>query len=720
MRSSIVGTLIVIFILSFFLLVLADDGMWMPHQMSELGLETLGLKMDPNDLYKKDGTGLMSAVVSLGGGTGEFVSKDGLILTNHHVAFGALQRASDTEHNYIQNGFIAWEREKEIPAPGYIADVLLGYEDVTAKMTSVVKPNMSYRQKYDALDKIEKILVAAAEKAGKDIRCRVASMYSGNKYYLFKFKRLQDIRLVYAPPRDLGNFGGEIDNWMWPRHTCDFAFLRAYVSDENIGVEFNEDNVPYHPKSIIKISLEGVKDGDFTFVMGYPGRTYRNFTVQELSNDLDRMKQNIQSRKEIIDFYENASQNDNAVKIKYASKLKGLYNGLKNYRGKLEGMEKINLVQKKEAQQFQFNEWVNADSKRQKKYGKILEQLEKFTDKYQQFNQKNQRLSQLTSSYYGSTVLSQAYLIYRTVQERQKPDMERETNFQDRNFERLKLRIKLAERGYDFETDKAFFKHQLKKMFESPVSEVPAVFRDLILKKSIKAHDEYVDELFEKTKVADPEKRLQYVEMKPKNLEKLNDPMIQLAAALEKEIEVLREERKSLSQERLELKKIYMDAVLKMKDSKIAPDANSTIRFTYGTVEGYRPKDATYYRPLTSLKGVIEKDTGEFPFHVPDKLKKLYQAKDFGRYIDKRLNSVPACFLNTTNVTGGNSGSPTLNARGEQVGIIFDMTYESVIGDYYVIPELQRTISVDIRYVLFITDKFSGAKHLLSEMGLLF
>lgn len=718
MRILISRMLIVIFILSSCLSVSADDGMWMPHQMSELDLKAFGLQMNPTDLYKKDGSGLMSAVVSLGGGTGEFVSKDGLILTNHHVTFGALQRASDTEHDYIQNGFIAWDREQEIPAPGYIADVLLGYEDVTAKMTAAIKPNMSYRQKYDALDKIEKKLIAAAEKAGKDIRCRIASMYSGNKYYLFKFKRMQDIRIVYAPPRDLGNFGGEIDNWMWPRHTCDFAFLRAYVSKDNIGVEYNRDNVPYQPKSIIKISLEGVKDGDFTFVMGYPGRTYRNYTLPELLNDLDRMKQGIQSRKEIIAFFEDAGQDNKAVEIKYASKVKGLYNGLKNYRGKLEGMEKISLVQKKKAQQLQFTEWVNADPKRQNRYGSILEKVKIFMEKYKQFNKKNQRLSQLTSSYYGSTVLSQAYLIYRAVQERQKPDLEREPNFQDRNFERLKLGIKLAERGYDLETDKAYFKHQLKKMFESPISEVPAVFRDIIFKKSMKAQDEYVDELFAKTTVADPEKRLQYIEMSPGELEKLHDPMIQLSAELEKEIEVLREESKSLSQERLELKKAYLDAVLKMKDSKIAPDANGTIRFTYGNVEGYRPKDATYYRPLTSLKGVIEKDTGEFPFHVPGKLKELHLAKNFGRYTDKQLNSVPACFLNTTNVTGGNSGSPTLNAKGEQVGIIFDMTYESVIGDYYVIPELQRTISVDIRYVLFITDKFSGAKHLLAEMGL--
>lgn len=718
MQRFMSRVIILFLVISLFQHVFADDGMWLPHQMRELDLASLGLKMNPDDLYKKDGTGLMSAVVSLGGGTGEFVSKDGLILTNHHVAFGALQRASDTEHDYIQNGFIAWNREQEIPAQGYIADVLLGYEDVTDKFASAMKKNMTFRQKYDAIDKVEKKLIAAAEKAGKDIRCRVASMYGGNTYYLFKFKRLQDIRIVYAPPRDLGNFGGEIDNWMWPRHTCDFSFLRAYVSTDNIGVEYSDRNVPYQPKSIVRISLDGVAPGDFTFVMGYPGRTYRNYTLVELLNDMERLKQSIESRNELIAFFENAGKDNKAVAIKYASKIKGLYNGLKNSQGKLEGMEKVDLVQKKQAQEQKFLEWINADSKRQKKYGNILERIEKFREKYQEFNRKNQLLSNFTSGYYGSTILSQAHLIYRTVQERQKPDMERESAFQDRNFERLKIGINLAERGYDLETDRAFLKHQLKKIFERPISEIPSVFRDLILKKSLKAQDEYVDELFDKTSLADPEKRLQYIEMSPEQLETLNDPMIELAAELEKEMEILREENKALSQEHLELKKVYMQAILEMNEGKIAPDANGTIRFTYGNVEGYRPKDAMYYRPLTSLTGVIEKDSGEFPFHVPDRLKELYQSRDFGPYKDQNLDDVPACFLNTTNVTGGNSGSPTLNAKGEQVGIIFDMTYESVIGDYYVIPELQRTISVDIRYVLFITDKFSGARHLLEEMGL--
>ena len=696
----------------------ADDGMWMPHQMKDLNLQALGLQMNPDDLYKKDGTGLMSAVVSLGGGTGEFVSSDGLILTNHHVAFGALQRASDPENDYMENGFIAWNRDEEIPAQGYIADVLLGYDDVTAAIQSVMKPGMSHLEKYEARDKKEKELIAEAEKAAKDLRCRVASMYSGNTYYLFRFKRIQDIRIAYAPPRDLGNFGGDIDNWMWPRHTCDFAFLRAYVSTENIGVEYSKDNVPYQPKSIIKISLDGVKDGDFTFVMGYPGRTYRNFTVSELKRDMDRLKTGIDSRQEIIAFFEEAGKNNKAVEIKYAGKVRGLYNGLKNFQGKLEGFEKVSLLQRKQDQENSFSQWVNADKKRAKKYGAVLDHIEAFFTRYDEFSQKNELLGQLTSSYYGSTVLSQAHLVYRTVQERQKPDMERESAFQDRNFDRLKQGIRLAERGYDLATDKAFFKLQLRNMLQHPLERIPAALHELKQQNSDQHVEDFVEELFATTTIADPEKRLQYIELTPDELNDLYDPMINLAAQLENELEILRSQSKEFSQESLELKQVYMEAVLEMNQGKLAPDANSTIRFTYGTVEGYRPKDAIYYRPVTSLKGIIEKETGEYPFRVPEKLKTLYEEKDYGNYLDKNLNDVPACFLNTTNVTGGSSGSPTLNAKGEQVGIIFDMTYESVIGDYYVIPELQRTISVDIRYVLFVTDKFSGAKHILKEIGI--
>ncbi|UCC41132.1 MAG: S46 family peptidase [Candidatus Aminicenantes bacterium] len=706
-----------VLILGMAFFVFADEGMWLPHQMKDLNLRKLGLQMNPEDLYKKDGTGLMSAVVYLGGGTGEFVSPDGLILTNHHVAFGALQRAATKEKDYIKDGFIAWTKKEEIPAKGYIADVLLGYEDVTDEILSTIKPDMTYRERYEAIDKARKKLISEAENAGKDLRATVTNMYSGNNYYLFRFKRIKDIRISYAPPRDLGNFGGDIDNWMWPRHTCDFTFLRAYVSKDNVGVDHSLENVPYKPKSIIKISTEGFKEGDFSFVMGYPGRTYRNYTLSELQFDIENLKKRMEEFKDIIAFFETAGKDKRDIQIKYASILNGLNNGLKNYQGKIEGMRKISLVEKKKVMEKDFLGWVDQDSERKKKYGDILKKIETFMKRYARYSLKNSSLSQIVSSYMGSTLLSQGYLVYRTAEERQKPDMEREPSYQERNFPLIKMRIQLAERGYDLKTDRAFLKHQMKKLFDLPEDQLPSAIKDLISKRSEKAVDDFVDSLYDQTSLAEPKKRLKLIGMEPDELLKLGDPILNLASELEKEMKALRDESKVLGQERLELKKVYENALIKQKKGRIAPDANSTIRFTYGFIKGYYPRDAVYYRPQTTLGGVIEKDTGKFPFNVPGKLKNLYKIKDFGPYIDKKLNDIPACFLNTTSVTGGNSGSPTLNAKGEQIGIIFDMTYESVTADYYIVPELQRTISVDIRYVLFITEKFSGAKHIIKELG---
>jgi len=708
--------LVLNFALVFCLGLQADEGMWMPHQMKDLDLVKLGLQMDPAGLFKKDGTGLMSAVVNLGGGTGEFVSAEGLILTNHHVAFGAIQRASTKEKDYLEKGFLALTRGEEIPAQGYTADVLLGYEDVTGRIAPAVKPGMSYVQIYYAIEKAQKELIAQAEKEGPDIRATVAGMYSGNQYYLFRFKRLKDVRLVYCPPLDLGNFGGEVDNWMWPRHTCDFSFLRAYVDKDGRGTDFNAGNVPYKPKSFLKISREGVKEGDFTFVMGYPGRTYRNFTAAEIEFDRESQRRRLAEFKDIIAFYEKAGQGNRDVEIKYASLVKGLHNSEKNMQGKLEGMDKFDLLGRKKAVEREFLEWVGQDPAGRERYADSLEKIAGFMGRYAGFTWKYNILSGLTG-FSGSTLLSQAYSIYRTVEERQKPDGDREPSYQERNLPYIKQSLQLAERGYDLPTDRAFLKFRLKKMLGLPEDQVPAALRGLLAGKSEGAIGDFVDGLYNGTILSNPQKRLELLDFSPAELARLGDPLIQLASDIEKELKGLREENKALSQERAELKKVFEAAFLEKSGGRFAPDANGTIRFTHGAVRGYSPRDAVLYLPLTSLRGVIEKDTGEPPFRVPEALKTLHKARDFGPYRDNGLDDVACCFLNTTNVTGGNSGSPTLNARGEQVGIIFDMTYESVIGDYLVIPELQRSISVDIRYVLFVTEKFSGAGSVIRELG---
>jgi hypothetical protein len=716
MVKLFIRTTFSIFLLLVFVSIgFSDEGMWMPHQMKELDLAAWGLKMDPGDLYKTDGTGLMSAVVYLGGGTAGFVSAEGLILTNHHVAFGAIQRASDKDHDYITDGFLAETKAEEIPARGYYVDVLLGYEDVTAAFLKRLRPDMSLEKRYKTIDRIKKRLIAKAEKKSKDTRCYIKSMYSGNRYYLFKFKRLRDIRVAYAPPQSIGNYGGDVDNWMWPRHTCDFSFLRAYVSKDNVGTAYSPDNVPYHPTSFLKISLEGVKPGDFTFVMGYPGYTNRNDTSAELQVDIDNMKQRIELYQDIIRFFEKAGENNRGVQIKYASIIKGLNNGLKNRTGMLAGLQRHVILKKKKAFEKKWMQWLEQVPVLEKKYGNILTEIENFLQQNTDFYQRDRRLSFMVSSFFGSAILAQAHLVYRIVKERQKLDSKRELGYQDRDMFRLKTRIELAERLYDPEVDRAYFKYRLKKLLEQPRSQCPKALIH-VLEKGPEGIDKYVDSLYEATILKDPKKWLELIKLKPAALLNLKDPFIQLAADLEKELNVIREKKKIVHQQRSDLKKVYLASLLEMYKGKIAPDANSSIRFTYGPVKGYYPRDAVTYLPVTTLKGVMQKETGKYPFEVPEKLKNLYHTRDFGQYMDKNLEDIPTCFLNTTNVTGGNSGSPTLNAKGEVVGVIFDMTYESVIGDYYIIPELQRSISVDIRYVLFITDKFSGAHHLLKEM----
>jgi len=703
-------------VLALALLSGADEGMWMPHQMKDLNLKALGLQMNPDDLYKKDGTGLMSAVVNLGGGTGEFVSPEGLVLTNHHVAYGAIQRASSKEKDYINNGFLAATRGEEIPAQGYTVGVLLGYEDVTAKVNAAFKPKMTPRERYDAYDRAQKELVAAAEKAGKDLRCTLAAMYSGNAYYLYTFKQIRDIRLVYAPPQDLGNYGGETDNWMWPRHTCDFSFLRAYVAPDGTAADFSPSNVPYKPKVWLKVSLDGFKEGDFTFVMGYPGRTYRNYALPELKADQENMTKRIKDIQNVIGFYETAGKSDKEVEIRYAGQVKGLYNGLKNMQGKLEGFEKYDLAAKKAVQEKELLDWINGDPARAKKYGAAPAALEAFLAKQKAFGARSELLNGVLG---GSTILSQAYNIVRIVTEIQKPDKDREQAYQERNLPRIKQGIQLAERGYVFATDRELLKWTLKRLKAAHPDEAkwPASLKGLTAGSEAEIAVR-VDAMYAKTALGDPAKRLELLGLKPAQLAAVDDPFLKLAAGMEQELKVIREENKGMGREGADLKMAYEAAILEMKKGTYPPDANGTIRFTYGPVMGYQPRDAVTYLPQTTVKGVIEKDTGVFPFKAPAKIKDLWKAKDFGPYMDARLKDVPACFLNTTNVTGGNSGSPTFNAKGEQVGIIFDMTYESVIGDYYVIPELQRSISVDVRYVLWVTDKFSGATHIVKEMGL--
>ncbi|MBN2281520.1 MAG: S46 family peptidase [Candidatus Marinimicrobia bacterium] len=708
-------SLALIVVLLFGSLLIADEGMWMPHQMKMLDLEREGLKMDPGELYKPDGTGLMSAVVDLGGGTGSFVSEKGLIFTNHHVAYGAIQRASTPEDNYLEEGFLAENYAEEILAPGYTAGVLLSYDDVTEAIITTVHDKMSAMERYKAIDKAKKDLIAQAESEAEDRFAEIASMYSGNKYYLFKYKKIKDVRIVYAPPGALGNFGGEVDNWMWPRHTCDFTFLRAYVSPEGLGVEYNEKNVPYEPKVHFKISMEGVREKDFVFIMGYPGRTYRNNSTPEVLYDVEKIQKSLAERQEYIRFFENAGKENKDVEIKYASKVKGLYNGLKNYQGKLEGFDKIDLIGKKQVQDATFEKWIQEKRSRKKEYGGVVEKIDEFLNQeYKPFSEKEASLSEMTSYYYGPALVAKAHNLVRLSLEGQKPDEERDAFYMERNISNIRRMLQFAERSYDKNIDKNFAQFVMNRFLGKNKENLPGFVKDILARGPV---NEWIEEAYAQTKLGDTEYTLSLVGKTPRELKDLRDPLINFAFDMEEELAELREQKHEMDQKLLDLKKIYQKALLEMNNDRIAPDANSTVRFTSGHVMGYYPKDGVYFEPKTTLKGLIEKDTGTEPFQTPAKIKELYKAQKFSPYTDEETDIVPACFLSTTNVTGGNSGSPTLNARGEVVGIVFDMTYESVTGDYYIVPELQRVISADIKYVLFVTDHFSEADYLLKEMN---
>jgi hypothetical protein len=694
----------------------ADNGMWLPHQITELNLQELGLKINPQYFYREGSPALINAVVSFGGGTGAFVSSQGLILTNHHVAFYAIQRASDVTNDYLKNGFLANSKEQEMPASGTYVDILLGYQEVTNQIVKELRSNMSPRERYDVIEKVSKKLIKEAEMRGPDIRAKVSEIFAGRNYFLYTFKRIRDVRLVYSPPLNLGNFGGEVDNWMWPRHTADFAFFRAYVSTDNIGVEYNLQNIPYKPESILKISLEGIQPGDFTLVMGYPGKTYRQLTLAEFQFAKEQLEEKAAKYEECINFYEQTSQNNRELELKYASKLKSLHNSLKNSRGKLAGFSRMDIDQKKTQQEIQFKNWFESDSKRKKRYQHILEDIRLLTVEKKNNQDKMTILNDWVNFSTGPAILYQAHLLYRTLSEKQKPDIDRDPEFQEREYPSIRNRIRLAERGYDFQIDRSYFLHRLQTLKQLSPEKLPAVFKSLLSSSS--NLNSLVYSLYNHSQIQETTKRLEFFQGDLSSLLKIDDPLVNLVAGIEQELKTYRETEKVMIQKDRDLKLIYCQAMSEMTNNQLAPDANSTIRFTYGRVEGYYPQDGIFYLPQTTLKGLLEKDQGEFPFQVPEQIKILHQQGNFGRYGDQKMQDIPVCFLNTTNVTGGSSGSPVVNDHGELTGLVFDMTYESIIGDYYIIPEYQRTINVDVRYILFITEKFSGATQLIQELGL--
>lgn len=712
-------TLMLLLSLLFSIVLFADEGMYPISEIHKLNLKAKGLEIEPIDIFNPDGISLIDGICNVGGCSGSFVSSNGLILTNHHCAFRAIQSASTKEHDYLENGFLAKDRSEEIPARGYTVRINESYRDVSKEVLSVVDDKMELADRTKAIEKKIKQIITETEQEHPGKRAEVSEMFIGKTYVLFLYTYLKDLRLVYAPPRSIGNFGGEVDNWMWPRHTGDFSFMRAYVAPDGSPADYSTDNVPYQPKKFLKVAPEGVNEADFVFILGYPGRTYRHQTSYYMAYEQEvRMPYVVDWYQWQINVMEKMGEQDRAIALKHDSRIKGLANTEKNYRGKLIGLKRMNLVEKKRAEEKELQQFIEADPERKAKYGSLLAEI---GDIYQQISAESDRSLVLSYLLRSATPLSNAYTVYEASIERQKKDVERKSAFMDRNFARTKERLFLGLKDYYEPTDKVIFKEILLRAAKLPDGQTIPAIADIIKNNSNPddAINNFLESAYAQSKMTDEKVIADRFNESAEKIEKRDDPFIKLAMALYPTYEE-REEKSKARQGAID--KLYAQLIDVKKDflaKDFIPDANGTLRLTYGFIRGYSPRDAVYSEPITTATGVLEKTTGQDPFDTPQKLIDLINAKDFGRFEHLKLKSVPTAILYNMDTTGGNSGSAVLNARGELVGINFDRAFEATINDYAWSEDYSRSIAVDIRYVLWITQKFGSAGYLLQEMNVL-
>jgi hypothetical protein len=695
-------------------------GMWMPAQMAAHAdiLKKLGLELDPAMLADPTSP-LLQAIVSLGGCSASFVSPDGLIVTNHHCVAGALAYHSSPERDLVKNGFLAKTRADELwNGPTSKVWVTQKISDVTANVMQGVEQLTDDRARFDAIEKHTKELVAACEKDRPGIRCSVASFFQGAEYQLIENLELKDIRLVYAPAEGIGNYGGDIDNWMWPRHTGDFGFYRAYVGKDGKPADHGKDNVPFKPTSYLKVASKPLTKGDLVMVAGYPGRTNRLATAADAEEALSWMyPTTIKRYEEYLGMLSKIGELDKDAGVKAQPMIQGFANTLKNYQGKVESLGKGGVVQDKKQLEADLQKWIAADPQRQKTYGDVLPSLAQIDAENQKYRDRDSSFGEVRFA----ALLGSARTIVRLAEERAKPDAERDPSYQERNWKLIEARLADLPKKYNRTLDKAMLGMALDRADRNPVNQdwMAVVLRSKSWTSGDRAFiAKQVDALYAGTKLEDDKTRMGLFSATTDKLKKSKDPMIQLALAMrpiEKEME---ERAKRITGQLTRLTPRYIAALREHAKGPLAPDANSTLRITYGTVRGYKPRpDAEVYAPFTKLSEVVAKHTGKEPFEAPAGLLAAYQAKKFGPYVDATIGEVPVDFLSDLDITGGNSGSATLNARGEITGLAFDGNLESMGSDWVFDPAITRTIQVDIRYLEWVMDAVDGADHLLTEMG---
>ncbi|MGI2132361.1 S46 family peptidase [Shewanella baltica] len=697
----------------------ADEGMWQPHQLPAMAdeLKAKGLEIDAKSISKLTEFP-MNAVISLGGCTASFVSPKGLVVTNHHCAYGAIQYNSTPEKNLLQDGFLAKTFADELPAtPGSRVYVTEDVTNVTERVKGGLEGKMG-SDFYQGVESQEKALVAECEKED-GYRCQVYSFHGGLEYYLVKQLEIRDVRLVYNPAASVGKYGGDVDNWMWPRHTGDFSFYRAYVSKAGKPADFSSDNVPYEPKSFLKVSAKGVSDGDFVMVAGYPGRTNRYRTANEVQNQFEwAYPEGKLLRERFIEIIKDTAPEGSDERIKYESQIAGLANYAKNFTSMIEFYGKSTMLADRKALEAELTAWIAKDSSREAKYGKTLAELDALIAKSKAHQERDMILSYIGST----TMLPTARSLYRLANEKQLPDMQREPGFQERDMTRLKASMERIDRRYAPSVDKAVLFDMLKRYAALPEDKrLPALDKAFgIDKKFSEAKlSKTLDKMYAKTELGKKDVRLAWMDKSVADFKASKDPFIQFAVAMYDTDMAEEKKEKELDGELMKVRPQYMDAIIAYNLEQGKPvyaDANSSLRVTVGHVKGYSPKDGLVAVPFTRLEGIVQKDTGVDPFDAPKKELELIKQKQYGDFYVKAIDSVPVNFLSTLDTTGGNSGSPTLNGRAELVGLLFDGVYESIIGDWAYDDNINRSIQVDSRYMLWVMKYLDHADNLLAEM----
>ncbi|WAL78097.1 S46 family peptidase [Shewanella sp. DAU305] len=697
----------------------ADEGMWQPHQLPAMAdeLKAKGLEIDAKSISKLTEFP-MNAVISLGGCTASFVSPKGLVVTNHHCAYGAIQYNSTPEKNLLQDGFLAKTFADELPAtPGSRVYVTEDVTNVTERVKGGLEGKMG-SDFYQGVESQEKALVAECEKED-GYRCQVYSFHGGLEYYLVKQLEIRDVRLVYNPAASVGKYGGDVDNWMWPRHTGDFSFYRAYVSKAGKPADFSSDNVPYEPKSFLKVSAKGVSDGDFVMVAGYPGRTNRYRTANEVQNQFEwAYPEGKLLRERFIEIIKDTAPEGSDERIKYESQIASLANYAKNFTSMIEFYGKSTMLADRKAREAELAAWIAKDSSREAKYGKTLAELDALIAKSKAHQERDMILSYIGST----TMLPTARSLYRLANEKQLPDMQREPGFQERDMTRLKASMERIDRRYAPSVDKAVLFDMLKRYAALPEDKrLPALDKAFGIDKKFNEAklSKTLDKMYAKTELGKKDVRLAWMDKSVADFKASKDPFIQFAVAMYDTDMAEEKKEKELDGELMKVRPQYMDAIIAYNLEQGKPvyaDANSSLRVTVGHVKGYSPKDGLVAVPFTRLEGIVQKDTGVDPFDAPKKELELIKQKQYCDFYVKAIDSVPVNFLSTLDTTGGNSGSPTLNGRAELVGLLFDGVYESIIGDWAYDDNINRSIQVDSRYMLWVMKYLDHADNLLAEM----